>query len=246
MPVRRGMIDFHTHILPGIDDGSRGVEESLEMLRRSWAQGVDTVVLTPHFYAHRESIPSFCARRQRSLQALLEACCEKSLPGLALGAEVHFFEGMSRSEALESLCVGRYLLVEMPFDRWGRRAVQEVQNLPVLRGITPILAHIERYSSIPHWEEAMAELVSGGCLTQMNAEAFRGLLSGRRARALLRRGKVDLLGSDCHNLTSRPPDLGGLCEQLKRKMNQDIFHTIDQVGAQVLETVKLSSIKQDI
>ena len=80
----------------------------------------------------------------------------------------------------------------------------------------------------------------------MNAEAFRGLLSGRRARALLRRGQVDLLGSDCHNLTSRPPDLGGLCERLKRKINQDIFHTIDQVGTQVLETVKLASIKQDI
>lgn len=139
------MIDFHTHILPSIDDGSRGVKESLEILRRSWVQGVDTVVLTPHFYAYRESIPSFCARRQRSLQALLEACCEKCLPGLALGAEVHFFEGMSRSEALESLCIGRHLLVEMPFDHWGRCAVQEIQNLPVSRGITRYYADFSSY-----------------------------------------------------------------------------------------------------
>lgn len=232
------MIDFHTHILPGMDDGSRDAAESLEMLRRSQAQGVDTVVLTPHFYAQRESISSFCTRRQTAFAVLREAQGGEPLPALALGAEVRYFEGMTRADDLEKLCLGRYLLVEMPFDRWSGRTVKEVQNLPVSRGITPILAHIERYFSLPHWEDAVEELTAGGCLLQMNAEAFRGLLRGRRARALLRQGWTDLLGSDCHNTTSRPPNLGEMRRELEAKIGGDIFQQIDRLGMQILRSAK--------
>lgn len=230
------MIDFHTHILPGMDDGSRDTAESLEMLRRSQAQGVDTVVLTPHFYARRESIADFCIRRQTAYEALRQAQDGETLPALFLGAEVRYFEGMTRADDLQKLCIGSYLLVEMPFEPWSRRTVQEVQNLPAARGITPILAHIERYMALPHWEEAVKELTAGGCLLQMNAEAFLGPLRGRRARGLLRQGWADLLGSDCHNTTSRPPNLGEIRRRLEGKTEDEIFQGIDCLGMQILHS----------
>lgn len=230
------MIDFHTHILPGMDDGSEDAMESLKMLRCSQAQGVDMVVLTPHFYAQRESIAGFCARRQTAYETLLQAQGEEMLPTLFPGAEVRYFEGMARTDDLEKLCIGSYLLVEMPFDCWSRRTVQEVKNLPVTRGMTPILAHIERYMALPRWEEAVKELTADGCLLQINAEAFLGTLRGRRVRQLLRQGWVDLLGSDCHNTTSRPPNLGEIRRRLEAKTADDIFRKIDQLGIQILHS----------
>lgn len=72
----------------------------------------------------------------------------------------------------------------------------------------------------------------------MNAEAFRGLLRGRRARALLRQGWTNLLGSDCHNTTSRPPNLGEMRRELEAKIGGDIFQQIDRLGMQILRSAK--------
>ena len=108
--------DFHSHILPGIDDGSRTVEESIAMLRAEAEQGIKRVVATPHFYPQQDSPESFLRKREIAESALREAMAEyDDLPELIVGAEVYFFRGICDSEEINTLTFGknRCILLEM-------------------------------------------------------------------------------------------------------------------------------------
>ena len=112
------MFDCHCHILPGIDDGSKNVEMSLAMLDLEVRQGVEGIIFTPHFYADMNSPSTFLRRRENAVREL-EANLSRlpQVPDYRLGAEVHYFRGMSRSDGIESLCIGNsnYILIDMPF-----------------------------------------------------------------------------------------------------------------------------------
>lgn len=201
------MIDIHSHILPGMDDGSRDEAESLAMLENLAAQEVSAVIATPHFYAEENS-PAEFLRRRAEAEERLNAVWHSGLPEVRLGAEVCCFEGMSHTEDLEKLCIEdtKILLLEMPFQTWSSRLVQEVVKLRRDRGLTIVLAHIERY--LPEQGEDLEYLQSVGILTQCNASFFLRWRTRRKALRMLDQGKIQFLGSDCHNMTSRPPRLG--------------------------------------
>ena len=98
--------DFHTHVLPGVDDGSASVEESLALLQMEAEQGIGQVVATPHFYANHDTPERFLQRRERAEATLREALTGKpDMPELFMGAEVYFFPGMSDSDALNELTI---------------------------------------------------------------------------------------------------------------------------------------------
>lgn len=201
------MVDFHTHILPGMDDGSKDVQQSLAMLHMERELGVDTVVLTPHFYARQNDPAHFLERRSRSfekLSAALDADCPRPL----LGAEVQYFDNMDRAEEIGALCIGdtRVLLLEMPFSPWDRRVIRTVLELNGWRGIQVVLAHIERYSSFCRQKETWDELREHGILMQVNCSLFSGFFSRRKAMKMLARDEFQLIGSDCHNLGPRKPN----------------------------------------
>ena len=100
------MIDFHTHILPGIDDGSRDIEMTAKMLEMEREQGVTYIYATPHFYAHRRSVQSFLDRREGALLQVRELLARHpELPEISAGAEVYYFTGMGRAEQLPELCI---------------------------------------------------------------------------------------------------------------------------------------------
>lgn len=113
------MIDFHSHILPAMDDGSRNIEESLQMLRMLQEQGVERVIATPHFYAD-ENPPDVFLRRRADAWEHLRAHLTQGLPHVLLGAEVHYFQGISRTAQVRQLCIQDtgVLLLEMPFSGW--------------------------------------------------------------------------------------------------------------------------------
>ena len=140
------MIDIHTHILPGMDDGSGSLEESLAMAKESARQGVRLLAATPHFYATQEDPERFLQRREKSL-ALLESAWQEGFPTLLVGAEVRYFDGISRVEEVSWLTLDhtRILLLEMPFTSWSGRMVDEVLELQRSRGLQVLLAHVERY-----------------------------------------------------------------------------------------------------
>lgn len=202
------MTDFHSHILPGLDDGSRCVEESLDMLRVSAEQGIACVAATPHFYAEENEPEEFLKRRAAS-EERLRAAWQSGLPELKLGAEVCFFEGISRCGGLDQLKLEgtQMLLLEMPFAHWGQRVLQEVQALQARPEMTVVLAHVERY--LP-WQdgETWERLLDWGVLNQCNAAFFLRWQTRHKALHMLRKGKIHLLGSDCHSMDTRPPRLG--------------------------------------
>ena len=204
----RAMRDFHSHILPGIDDGSRSVEESLKMLEMLKCQGVSAVMATPHFNADRVDVDIFLARRQKSLDALM-AVASPDMPQIRLGAEVSYYPGISRHERIGNLCIDgtKLLLLEMPMGKWEKHVIEELINLPALCGIIPVVAHIER--CLPYQERRFLERFGASdVLFQVNASFIINRSTRRRAIGLFKKRLVHFIGSDCHDAVSRPPEIG--------------------------------------
>lgn len=207
------MIDFHAHILPKMDDGSKSAEESIAMLKIQAEQGIRCVVATPHFYAEHETPQDFLHRRKHSYQSLQQEIerqgLQEQLPQIRLGAEVRYFEGISRSSAVHDLKIEKtdLLLLEMPFVSWSQRMIQEVKAAQQQLDLTILLAHVERYRRTQgfFFHKKLEEM---GALIQSNAEFFLNKQTRKKAMHLFEEGKINLLGSDCHNCTVRPPNLG--------------------------------------
>lgn len=209
------MTDFHTHILPGMDDGSKSVHESIAMLREEAGQGVGEVFLTPHYYAEENSPVEFLKRRYGAWKKL-EMFLSPELPKLRLGAEVQYFEGICSVEDIRHLrIVGTdLLLLEMPFTRWTSRVVEDVFELNDRCDIQIVLAHIERYLRFQP-KEVWQRLRDGGVWMQSNVSFFAGWKTRREAMDMFARGEIHLLGSDCHNMASRRPNWNLLPERTK-------------------------------
>lgn len=225
------MIDFHAHFLPDMDDGSKSMEESLQMLRLSYDVGVDTMVSTSHFFAYHESIGAFLGRRDERLNHLahlLEGA--DNVPKLVGGAEVAFYSGMCREKEIPRLCIGdtKCLLIEMPYCRWSSLKKRELISLICNRGITPILAHIERYWGYGGNSDLMEELFDLGAVAQINGEALLSDLQKRRVLKLIRKRKTVLLGSDCHNMKDRRPNLDRASQVIEKEIGRPCLDKIEQ------------------
>ncbi len=228
------MVDLHTHVLPQMDDGSDSPQQSLQMLRLMAQQGTDLAVATPHFYAHRETLRSFLCRRSEAYAKIADGQSEVKL---LLGAEVAYFSGMSTCEELEELCIegSRLLLLEMPFTPWTQSAVREIVALRSL-GIVPVLAHIERYRRIPNFWQMLQQLSGVGVLMQCNAGAVCAPICGRRLIAMLHDGRIRFLGSDCHNMTTRPPNLPKALQRIEKFGASALLQQIDADARALLQS----------
>ncbi|MDO4173548.1 MAG: capsular polysaccharide biosynthesis protein [Eubacteriales bacterium] len=227
------IIDFHTHILPGIDDGSPNLAVSMDMLREMLRQQVGCVVATPHCNVYRTSVDDFLRRRERAQHALLEAAHSEHMDiRLIAGAEVSFFPGISMLHGIEQLCIqGTNLcLLEMPFRTWSRQDIQEVNSL-IQQGIVPVIAHLERYQQ---GKEALDMLLALPVYAQMNAEYLLKWSTRRQALRWIKADMVQLLGSDCHNTASRPPNLQAGRNVLREKLGQAFLHQMDLFGQKLL------------
>lgn len=202
------MIDIHTHILPEIDDGSKSLEMSLAMLQEERKQGVSVVVFTPHFYASQNSPEVFLERRNRAYQRVLDIWTPE-LPELHLGAEVQYFDGICQMQNLNRLCMdsGKTLLLEMPFHPWSRQMIADVLELSGRSNLQIILAHIERYFSFAP-EGVWEKFRDRGILMQSNTSFFLDWKTRRKAVKMFRNGEIQFVASDCHNMSTRPPNLG--------------------------------------
>jgi len=216
------MVDFHSHILPNIDDGSNSVEESIHMLEMLHEQGVTMVVATPHFDANTVSVEQFIRQRKDAYASLLSK--NEDLPDVRLGAEVLYYSGITRWENLEALCLEgtRVMLLETPLARWTTSVVREVLTLSNTMGITVVLAHIERYLKL-QCPGVIEELLNSGIYMQANASFFTERRTRRRALKMLQYQQIHLLGSDCHGVTLRPPRIGEAVEIIRKRLgNQPV------------------------
>lgn len=226
------IFDFHGHFLPDMDDGCKTVEESVQVLRAAAEQGVSVMFATPHYYP-KESVEQFLQRREYSFRQLNEYIKKHhpndSFPKIILGAEVAYRQGISREPALEKLCLGnsKYLLLELPWTGWSNEMLREVRNISCAVGLVPIMAHINRYVC----KENMAkiqELMQMDVLMQVNCECFESFSARRIFKKLVHSGNIHLLGSDCHNMTTRKPNMKtGISYLFKHRMYAQLDRVLD-------------------
>ncbi len=205
-------VDLHTHVLPGVDDGAADVDVSLAMLRKFRDDGVKTVVATPHFL-HPHFKVSLELVRDRLLRLQNAITEEGEEISVCFGAEVRYRSDLaSNPELVRSLTLnetGKYLLLELPF-QFAPPELPEVVFALLSQGVTPILAHAERYTDFQESPELIEDLVRRGALVQVTAGSVVGQLGRREkklSRWLLKRNLVHVLASDAHDPKVRAPGL---------------------------------------
>lgn len=240
------MIDFHSHILPGIDDGCSCVEESVELLELSKKQSIETITATPHFYALHDHPERFLERREKAKALLENALSEFSdLPKIIAGAEVSYFEGISDCSFLKELKTENtpLLLVEMPMCRWSPRMISELCDIYEKNRIVPLIAHIDRYIRVLHNKHIIDELNGMPFLIQANSSFFLSRKTSKLALSLLSKEKIHLLGSDCHNTADRTQNLGSAFDIIEKKLGRDALDRISLIEKNVF-TDEASSLEE--
>jgi len=224
------MIDTHLHILPGIDDGPETIEESIALARVLVQEGIHAAIATPHY---NDQFPQRSAaeikERVHELQQMLD---RQGIPlRLFAGHEALIKPGLVddiRAGRLATLNGSRYLLLELWNSAWLPETERVIFELRAF-GITPILAHPERYRVFQKELERLASLLRQGVLVQITASSLVGMqgrTAQRTAETLLKRGLVHCIASDAHGLHSRPPAfMQGL---------RQVVQVIGQVKAQQL------------
>lgn len=232
------MMDWHAHVLQGMDDGARDTATSIQMLQDLLNQGITEVAATSHFYGNEENIEEFLERRERAYEHLWEKSKGIELPDLYLGAEVYYYDGISYSEDLYKLRMecSDILLLEMPWCTWTDRMIREIQNMQSDPDIKVMLAHVERYfpyqaPNKPVWDE----LLNMGILMQSNAEFFLNWRTKRTALKLLKEGRIHFLGTDCHNMGERSPKLGEAIQVIQNKLGEIPIQRIESMETYLLE-----------
>lgn len=213
------MIDIHTHILFSVDDGSKDLAMSLDMINLELENKVSSIILTPHF-----SYEGTFEKREKLIKdhflILKNKIEELNIPiSLALGAEIMYtdslYQRMKEGKEIISL-PNSHLLVEFPLFHYHQRVIDKIYPL-TLFNYKIILAHPERYEYLTI--EDLKEIKSFGVKFQINSTSLNKAFSKsiyHRAKTLLKEGLVDFIASDCHENKIRKPNLLEVTKYLKK------------------------------
>ena len=238
MFMRSMIIDYHSHILPGIDDGSSCIDESVTLLRMLCEQNVGTVIATPHFNANRTNLKNFLSERDAAFNELRETLKNmQDVPLVIKGAEIRYYPGISRLKELDELRIGdtQLLLLEMPFEKWSEYAIEELLQIGCRGEYKVIIAHIERYFSYFRGTSFWEGLSENGILLQSNATFFANRKTRHKAVKLFKSGLIDVIGSDCHNIDERPPMISDARDIIESKLGTDIWHRYEKYSNSILK-----------
>lgn len=188
------IIDFHAHILPGLDHGSLDVETSLNQLKMAKNSGVDLIVATSHFYPHKDSVDAFIQRRETAI-SLLQSAPSGDYPNIIAGAETLVCDGMEHMQGLMGLAFGSCytMLLEMPSGPWSLSLYDTIEKINQMTNGHAVMAHVDRYD--PHRVESLFEI---GVRGQLNAENLCKLRLRKKLLKWVTEGKIVALGSDIH------------------------------------------------
>lgn len=212
------MIDLHSHILPGLDDGVRTLEDALELARAAAGEGVESIAATPHV---RADYPTTAAQMERGVAELTVALGQAGVALRVLPGGELDLEWMSQLEPEELVRFtlggsGRYVLLEFPYSGWPLALLPTIGRLGSA-GFTPLLGHPERNSSVQERPERLTEAIGAGALAQVTSASIEGRL-GRQAQAAARRllelGLVDVIASDSHGAEVRSFGLRAAADSL--------------------------------
>ena len=206
MSISSVRTDYHSHILPAMDDGPEDRETAAEMLHLLRRQGIATVYATPHYYRHLETVENFLERRGRAAGMLAKEAEALGLK-LLLGAEIHIEQGISGLEKVDALVYEntRSVLLEFPWKGFENWMLEEAEAVCCRHKLIPVFAHLERYLDLFSRGEIQRILDVPASVVQINTGSLKKRRVRRWARSLLNEGYPILFGSDCHNLWDRKP-----------------------------------------
>ncbi|MGN1188099.1 MAG: CpsB/CapC family capsule biosynthesis tyrosine phosphatase [Lachnospiraceae bacterium] len=197
MSIQNRWIDFHAHILPGVDHGCKDADMAYKQILLAEKHGINRIVATSHFYPHLDTVESFLERRQEGIDRLTSLNTEGV--DIIPAAEVLICNRIDDMPMLNKLCVSgtRTLLLEMPFDRrWDNNLTDTALRLVKDRGLTVVLAHADRYPF-----QSVRQLIDGGILVQLNADSFTNICKRCLWNRYISTGAVTAIGSDIHGVS---------------------------------------------
>ena len=241
------MIDIHCHILPGIDDGAKDLNDSFEMARQAQSQGITRIVASPH---HKNG--SFDNNFQDILTEVNLLNKELKREGIDIeilpGQEVRIYGEMEEDLDVDLLTVnnsGVYMLIEFPSSHLPRYANKLLFDLQ-LKGIVPIIVHPERNREIMEDPSKLYRLIKEGSLSQVTASSVTGRM-GKKIKKfsldLLSHNLAHFIASDSHNTTTRPFDLREAYETVEKELGTSMRY---QVQENPEEMVQGRMISKDI
>ncbi len=228
------MIDLHCHILPGIDDGAKNTDVSLELLKEEKRQGIQAIVFTPHFNPNRIETEKFIKIRNHSYNKLMSVPeVEEMGIKFKLGAEIYFSTRLNEID-LEPFAFTdtNYLLIELPTDERPYGLTHTLIDI-LNRGYQPVLAHVERYPYFTNDPVKLFDLIEKGCIAQVNAGA---VLNGEKiAMKYIKWGMAMLICSDCHNMKRRRPNIKEAYSVIRKKFGDDFIDWFDRNAISVFK-----------
>ncbi len=225
------MIDMHIHILPGVDDGSRNLEMSLEMASIAAETGVHSIITTPHCYRGRYE--NYATKQLQQVWDRLHSAIRKN------GIPIHLYQGMEimacddlpellKNGSVWTLNGTRYFLMEFEFDE-DPRYCRKIISSCIKAGYFPVIAHPARYYFVQNDPQIVFEWYTLGCAIQLNKESLLGL-NGRKAEeisnSLMRHGLVSCVASDAHRTYWRNTDMSQLHEFLLENYGEEYTYMV--------------------
>ena len=197
---------------------------SLQMVDMMESQGVDRIIATPHFYAHREkSLSDFLRKRQNAFDQIKDSIAIKNVH---LGAEVAIEQGISEIKGIEQLAIEgtRIILLELPYRPYARWMSEEIYNIAAEYDLTVMIAHVHRYLEY-YSKEEIENILSTDAILQLNNEAFATWKEKKIAKHVINDFERFAFGSDAHNTTSRKPNW----DLLKKKVKPECIAASDGI-----------------
>lgn len=235
---KKGYVDIHSHILPGVDDGSRNMDMTRELLKAEIAEGVTEIIATPHFDTEEnlqdpEHIREVAAQVQKVASELSDNLT------IHTGCEILFSRGildLIQQDKVLTLGDTNYVLVEF-YPSESHRDIYRAMRDIIQLGKSPVLAHVERYECFIGHLEYVHELIELGAYIQMNARSLTGKRFDKRTRfckAAVQKGLVHFFGTDCHNMEHRPPQMEKTAKMVEKLAGEYTARRLTGENARVL------------
>lgn len=224
MDMEITMIDFHTHVLFGMDDGAQSIEDSIELIKLQREQGVKTIVVTPHYNCLHQDIEDFVDRRDKHLSILKHKLQELQINDMNLlsGAEILYSSDLHDMN-LDSLVIEGtdYILIEFSTNSMTLNLENKLSDF-INKGYIPILAHIERYPFFLDKPSLITHLIELGCYMQVNGSTFIEGRSKNFIKSCIKHNLIHFVASDCHNNSKRKPNVGEAYKVIEKDFGKNI------------------------
>lgn len=234
------ILDIHSHILPGVDDGAKDIASSIELLKMMRDQGITAVVATPHFYASEDNLEEFTTQINSSYNRLKAAIDGIGLPEIYLGAEVYYFRGIRRSSSIRSLCIEgtNYLLLELPYRAIDNSTIEDIVEIHSNYNIIPIIAHIERYYKEKGFKQLLELVKDGVVYAQVNAASLLQPPFSKIIQKLMKKGYISFIATDAHSPEMRPPFMDLALKEVERLFGKDDKDVYVSNSSMLLKAIK--------